>query len=57
MGTTSTDITEKNELVFLPQYLISHRVITGGEGGFFLTRTLFISAVQDVGPSVGFDVK
>ena len=48
---------EKNESVILPQYLISHRVITGGEGGFFSTRTLFISAVQDVGPSVGFDVK
>ena len=31
---------EKNESVILPQYLISHRVITGGEGGFFSTRTL-----------------
>ena len=30
---------EKNESVILPQYLISHRVITGGEGGFFSTRT------------------
>ena len=48
---------DKNESVILPHYLISHRVITGGEGGFFSTRNLFISAVQDVGPSVRFDVK
>ena len=32
---------EKNESVILPQYLISHRVITGGEGGFFSTKTVY----------------
>ena len=49
--------TQQNESVILPQYLISHCVITSSEGGFSSTRTRFITAVQDFGPSVGFDVK
>ena len=41
----------------MPEYLNSLRVITSSEGGNFISRTLFITAVQDVGPSFGFDVK
>ena len=37
---------------------MSLRVITSSEGGNFSSRTLCLSlTVQDVGPSVGFDVK
>ena len=41
----------------MPEYFISHRVITSSEGGNFLSRTLVITAVQDVSPSSGFNVK
>ena len=48
----------KKESVILPQDLISHRVITSSEGGKCHKQdSLFITAVQDVGASVGFDVK
>ena len=33
----------ENESVILPQYLISHRVITSSEGGNFSSRTLCLS--------------
>ena len=57
---------QKKKSIILPQYLISHRVITISEGGNFSNErrrklleqdSLFITAMQDVGPSVGFDVK
>ena len=34
---------QKKESVILPQYLISHRVITSSEGGNFSSRTLCLS--------------
>ena len=48
----------KKESVILPQELISHRVITRSEGGKCLKQdSLFITTVQDIGASDGFDVK
>ena len=47
-GKNNSKHTQQIELVILPQYLISHRVITGSEGGFSSTRTRFITAEQDV---------
>ena len=48
----------KKESVILPQDLISHRVITSSECGKCPKQdSRFITAVQDVGASVGLDVK